>query len=252
MDLSTADLLIKLNKQFYQTFASQFSATRQRLQPGVTRILETIPSDAVILDLGCGNGELARELTRRGHQGPYLGLDFSMELLDVARAGCPELPNISFALTDLSHPNWDSEITSHQPSSVNSQPSEFDIIISFAVFHHLPGRELHLKTFKKVHNLLAPNGCFIHSNWQFMNSPRLKARLQPWDAIGLHRAKVDPGDHLLDWRRGGYGLRYVHQFSEEELQDLAAETGFKVMESFYSDGNEGNLGLYQLWDKLET
>ncbi|HIE48053.1 TPA: class I SAM-dependent methyltransferase, partial [Candidatus Bipolaricaulota bacterium] len=29
------------------------------------------------LDLGCGNGELARDLARRRFRGAYLGLDFS-------------------------------------------------------------------------------------------------------------------------------------------------------------------------------
>jgi len=248
MDSSTANRLIKLNKQFYQTFALQFSATRGRLQPGVLRILETIASDADILDLGCGNGELARELVRRGHQGFYLGLDFSVELLDIARAGSLESPNITFAFTDLSDPKWDLAF-GDMPSAVSGQRSEFDIVLAFAVFHHLPGRELHLQTFTKIHNLLAPNGRLIHSNWQFLNSLRLKARIQPWDAVGLNSSQVDPGDHLLDWRRGGYGLRYVHQFSETELQSLAQITGFEIIETFYSDGHEGNLGLYQVWEK---
>ncbi len=59
---------------------------------------------------------------------------------------------------------------------------------------------------------------------------------------------MDPGDYLLDWRRGGEGLRYVHHFSPEELAELAAETGFRVLETFWSDGEGGNLGLYQVWE----
>jgi len=241
MDSYTTNRLIKLNKQFYQTFAAQFSATRARLQPGVLRVLEMIPSDANILDLGCGNGELACELAQRGHQGLYLGLDFSKELLDVARAGSLGFPNIHYAQADLADPSWNCQL-----SIVNCQLS---IVFAFAALHHLPGRELQLQTLKRVHSLLAPEGRFIHSNWQFLNSPRLKARVQPWDAIGLTSIQVDPGDHLLDWRRGGYGLRYVHQFSAEELRKLAAETSFTVQETFYSDGQEGNLGLYQVWKK---
>ena len=244
MDSHTSNRLIKLNKQFYQTFAAQFSATRERLQPGVVKILEMIPSDATILDLGCGNGELAHELARRGHQGLYLGLDFSKELLDVARAGCEKFPNISFAQADLSDPDWNCQLTIDN--------CQLTIIFAFSALHHLPGRELHLQTLRKVHALLAPNGRFIHSNWQFLNSPRLRARVQPWEAIGLTSIQVDPGDHLLDWRRGGYGLRYVHQFNADELKALAADSGFSVLESFNSDGNEGNLGLYQAWLKRET
>ncbi|HBY08767.1 MAG TPA: hypothetical protein DEH22_13665, partial [Chloroflexi bacterium] len=62
MDNKIAAKLLQLNAEFYQTFAVQFSDTRQRLQPGVLRILDRISSEARILDLGCGNGELARTL----------------------------------------------------------------------------------------------------------------------------------------------------------------------------------------------
>ena len=36
----------------------------------------------------------------------------------------------------------------------------------------------------------------------------------------------------------------------EELQILAAETGFQVVESFYSDGENERLGLYQVWEQI--
>jgi hypothetical protein len=39
VNANTVNRLIQLNDQFYQTFALQFSLTRQRLQPGVHKIL---------------------------------------------------------------------------------------------------------------------------------------------------------------------------------------------------------------------
>jgi hypothetical protein len=39
----------------------------------------------------------------------------------------------------------------------------------------------------------------------------------------------------------------VHHFDEGELGSLAAETGFRIADTFYSDGVTGNLSLYQLW-----
>jgi hypothetical protein len=83
-----------------------------------------------------------------------------------------------------------------------------------------------------------------------LNSPRLAARVQPWEAISLSQDDVDPGDYLLDWRQGGTGLRYVHYFSEPELAELAASTDFEVVESFLSDGENYRLGLYQVWRLL--
>src|SRR5215207_746990 len=81
MDSSTTARLIDLNQDFYTRFGASFSATRHRLQPGVHRVLEMLKGDESILDLGCGNGELAREMAKRGHRGSYLGVDFSRPLL---------------------------------------------------------------------------------------------------------------------------------------------------------------------------
>ena len=64
---------------------------------------------------------------------------------------------------------------------------------------------------------------------------------------------VDAGDVLIDWRAegesAGAALRYVHAFSEEEMQRLAGKSGFQIRESWSSDGKEGNLGLYQVWSR---
>ncbi len=241
MDSATASRLVALNREFYDQFGASFSATRERSQPGVLRILRTLRGDEAILDLGCGNGELARELARRSHRGPYLGLDFSLPLLRAAESQ-PEGFSATFRVVDLT-----------QLSVISDQLSvteHWSLIIAFAVLHHIPGEELRLNLLNTVSALLPDDGRFILSNWQFLNSPRLKARIQPWDRIGLKDSDVDAGDYLLDWRRDGRGLRYVHHFSVEELSGLAGQVGLRVSESFESDGDGGKLGLYQVWRKL--
>jgi 2-polyprenyl-3-methyl-5-hydroxy-6-metoxy-1,4-benzoquinol methylase len=249
MNLDVAARLIQLNRDFYERFGADFSATRQRLQPGVTRLLPTFARDASILDLGCGNGELARTLARNGHRGPYLGLDFSVPLLQEADSSLEGFSAnfVEFDLTKLSV-NSDRSIINYQLLISNLQ-SPFTLITCFATLHHIPSTELRLNLLKTVSTLLAPNGLFLLSNWQFLNSAKLRARIQPWKRIGLSDHDVDEGDYLLDWRRGGEGLRYAHQFSEDELSELAAQTGFVVADSFYSDGDGGNLGLYQTWKR---
>jgi len=232
---TTLSRLVDLNRQFYQTFALPFSTTRQRLQPGVKRILEQIGSQNNLLDLGCGNGELARQLAGRVHMGAYTGLDFSPALLAQASANQPA--NFRFQQADFSSTDWDASL----------QIERYDAILAFAILHHLPGMELRLQVLRKVRLLLSATGRFFHSEWQFLNSPRLKARIQPWGTIGLSEDDVDPGDYLLDWRQGGQGLRYVHHFSRSELEELAEAVGFEVLENFLSDGENDRLGLYQVW-----
>jgi SAM-dependent methyltransferase len=251
--------LLGLNRVFYQTFASEFHDTRQRLQPGVQAVLKPIPRGASILDLGCGNGQLWRTLSKRGHQGSYVGLDFSPELLEFARQYAAGRPGQTlFLQADLAVPGWEEEAllglpidTTVPPEKLAGEGPLFDYILAFAVLHHLPGGSLRNFVIQSVRRLLASRGKFIHSNWQVHNSARLVERIQPWERIGLHPEDVDPGDILMDWRRGGEGLRYVHEFGEAELISLAAENGFTVTQSFYSDGQGGNLGLYQVWEIRE-
>jgi tRNA (uracil-5-)-methyltransferase TRM9 len=242
MDSAIIQRLLDLNRQFYQSFAIQFSATRQRLQPGIRQILQDLPLQAKLLDLGCGNGELARSLLERGQSGMYIGLDFSAALLEIARqrfssAGSLVSFQAQFFQSDLADPDWEC-LTGY---------GNYDFILAFAVLHHLPGAVLRKQLLSRLREHLAPGGSFIHSEWQFLNSPRLVARIQPWEAAGLNASDLDPGDVLLDWRQGGQGLRYVHAFDETELQGLAGETGFTIRSSFYSDGDGGRLGLYQIW-----
>ena len=249
MNSVTADRLIRLTRQFYSEHGRDFSETRAKLQPGVIRLLDILHKDEAILDLGCGNGELARTLSRRGHHGSYLGLDFSPPLLNEAEREAFTFP-VKFIEEDLTAPVWDSVNGKAKDEGGLVPPSPyFDIIFAFAALHHIPGFDIRLKLLEKVYGLLRLEGQFIHSNWQFLNNPHLKARIQTWESIGLSAQDVDPNDYLLDWKRGSTGLRYVHHFDENELSELAEESRFKIVETFYSDGENKRSGLYQIWRK---
>lgn len=245
MEPNVATQLIELNRRFYAEFGPSFSATRGRIQPGVRRIISQMTDHASmehILDLGCGNGQLARTLAETGYRGFYLGLDFSPPLLQDAEHQ-PKGFSVKFFLSDLTDPNWASNLPTFQPST-------FNLIFSFAVLHHIPSHNLRLGILQKVRGLLEPGGKFVHSHWQFRNSEKLTGRIQPWERAQLTAADVDEGDTLLDWRSEGHGLRYVHHFSEQELSTLASQSGFRVVESFLSDGANSKLGLYQTWEGL--
>ncbi len=235
MNSVTAERLLAINREFYNRFGDSFSATRQRLQPGVKKILETIHVDDSVLDLGCGNGHFLHELLRRGHQAPLLGVDFSLPLLRDAES----TPGVAFREIDLTQLSKNSDqlsLTGH-----------WSLITSFATLHHIPSHQIRLDILRAVKKLLNPGGKFILSNWQFLNSEKLKARIQPWNKAGLEDNDVEEGDYLLDWRSGGEGLRYAHQFSAEELLGLAGQAEMSLSESFLSDGENGRLGLYQIW-----
>ncbi len=249
MKYEIAERLLELNRSFYEEQAASFSATRRRIQPGMARCLSEwislhggFPASCGLrlLDVGCGNGNLAAWLIEQGYQGWYTGVDQAAGLLSHGPTG-PD--RVTFRIADLSRPDWLAELP--------TQP--FDLITCFATLHHIPGEGLRLRLLRELKRLLAPEGVFILSVWQINNSPRLLKRIQPWDQVGLTAAVVDQGDVLLDWRadgeESGQAVRYVHIYNDDELQRLAEKSGFGIHQSWVSDGKEGNLGLYQVWSR---
>ena len=240
MDPQTKAKLIEINQNFYNQFARSFSATRNQVQPGVQLLIQNVKPGAAILDIGCGNGTLARALAAQEFAGHYLGGDMSAGLLEKAQLLLkdPPLGSYDFLCIDLASPGWQNSI---------AQLSN-DWLVSFAVLHHLPGEDLRQGTVKAFSQLIAPHGFVAVSVWQWQNSPRLRKRVLPWSTVGLNPENLDQGDVLLDWRAGDSpGVRYVHTFSEDSLTALATQAGFTVNRSFYADGKSGDLALYQVW-----
>lgn len=249
MKYEIAERLLELNRSFYAEQAASFSATRQRIQPGVARFCSEwvtihggFPASAGLrlLDVGCGNGSLAAWLVEEGYQGWYTGVDQSAGLL---RETPGSSDRIAFHIADLSRPDWLADLPT----------PPFDLITCFAVLHHLPGEGLRLRLLRELKRLLAPDGKFALSVWQLNNSPRLLKRIQPWESAGLTADLVEEGDVLLDWQADGEGsagtIRYIHIYNEAELERLAGKSSFRIDQSWYSDGKEGNLGLYQVWSR---
>lgn len=250
MQRQVVEKILQINQEFYQTFAFSFSRTRQRLQPGILMVLNDITLNGNWLDLGCGNGALAREWALQRRQGIYLGLDFSAELLEEARknkpeVGLPEGLRMEFQQADINADNWAGGLAH----------IKWNGILAFAVLHHIPSHELRLKILEQVHQLLPRNGRFIFSVWQLQHSPRLMQRVLAWEKFGILENEVDEGDLLIDWRAEARqvntepGVRYVHLYSRKELSQLAHLSEFSIVNEFESDGRSGNLGLYQIWQK---
>ncbi len=225
-------LLANLNHQFYDGFAETFATSRGSSEPGLERILQDIPPGSRVLDLGCGQGRVASLLPSGC---AYVGLDFSQEMLRQARQRTSAEVAAQFVLADLLNGDW--------PASVNG---EFAWIILRAVLHHIPGGEHRQALLNQAAGLLASNGRLVLANWQFMEVPRLRQRVLDWSAVNLTAADVEPGDYLLDWRRDGYGLRYVHWVDEAETLRLADAAGLRVETLFRADGHQNALTLYAI------
>jgi SAM-dependent methyltransferase len=79
-------------ERFADEFLSRWERRRYRQPPLLRRWLAHLPKTAQILDLGCGSGQDADELRRRGHH--VIGLDRTAALLAFARRQSAVLPLI--------------------------------------------------------------------------------------------------------------------------------------------------------------
>ncbi len=234
--------LLRLNQEFYATYAQSFAATRHSVQPGVQRLLPQIMRAEVMLDLGCGNGNLAELLKSEGFCGNYFGVDENTYFLEQAAAATQDAAfgSYTFMQGSLVNADWLELV------------DEADAICSFATLHHLPGTDLHRQLFSSVSSKLSPQGRFFFSCWQVLGNQRLEKHLVPWKPTGLENEQIKENDLLMDWRADPgkpAKLRYIHHFFPSELRALGESHGLLLQDEFFSDGKEGNLGLYQVWQK---
>ncbi len=236
MDRRTVERLLAINRQFYTEFARSFADSRTLSDPAITCILPDIPQRARVLDVGCGNGRLALLLDRERPGVQYVGLDAIPELVEIARRQCERLTSIGarFHQVDIARSGWHRDVPG----------APFDRVLLLAVLHHIPGWTTRAQALQESAALLAPDGRLILSTWQFLDAPRLRRKFVSWDVVGIPEEALEAGDHLLDWKRGGRGVRYCHLVDEAEVEQLAAEAGLRVRRTFRAGGREGNLSLF--------
>jgi len=104
-----------------------------------------------LLDLGCGNGVLARAILARHPQAQCALVDFSEPMLDAAGAQLGDRePQPQFVLADLGTPDWRRALT-----------GTFDVIVSGYAIHHLPDQRKR-DLYGEIFVLLAAGGIFVN------------------------------------------------------------------------------------------
>ncbi len=241
MDREIIERLLAVNRSFYASFADHFAASRSISDPALTSILPYLPHRARILDVGCGNGRLALLLDQERPGSTYVGVDAIPELIGEARTRAGQLPrtHVAFRVRDVTQRDWTQDLPC----------APYDCVVVLAVLHHIPDFDLRAQVLHGVATVLKGRGFVILSTWRFLAHRRMRRKIVAWDEVGLDESDLDPGDYLLDWKRGGRGLRYCHAVDEEEIDQLAAATGFVVRETFRAGGREGDLSLFAILDR---
>lgn len=106
-------------------------------------ILKTLPKDASVLDIGCGDGSLTTQKFAKRFK--ITGLDISLKQIEAAKRNNP---TSTFVLANV--------------AEIDFPKNTFHGIISFYCFNHIPRSE-YKKLFQKIIAWIKPGGFFISS-----------------------------------------------------------------------------------------
>ncbi len=162
---------------------------------------------AHILDLGCGEASLAKELLDQG-AASYLGLDGSRNMVERAKHN---LAGTTGRVVQADIQAW------QYPSSA------FDRVISRLVFHYLQDVDF---VFQQVFQALQPDGRFVFS----AEHPVITSCNRAWQAGGARQDWIvddyfEVGPRLTQWL-GGQVVKY-HRTVEDYFRGLQ-RAGFQV------------------------
>jgi tRNA (uracil-5-)-methyltransferase TRM9 len=253
--------LDEINRRFYERFASGFHTTREHGWTGWVSLLDELPkSDLTVLDIGCGNGRLARFLDkgwcgeRNGSIKAFYGVDQCEALLDFARAESLSFPAhwsrwFWASILDASHAGAE---------GVSAGPDlEADWVTLFGVMHHVYGYERRMALLLWAASRLRVGGVLSVSLWDFGAHTKWDKKKLDWndhaEQLNLDLAALESGDYLLGWAGDGDTPRYCHWVSRQEEQrmvaDVQARTGGRLS-SGKRIGSEADLNRYWCWRRL--
>lgn len=208
------------NAELYNRSASDWKRTEPILlsdftaRPFVLSWCEPISGQRV-LDLGCGEGYIARQLKKRG-AAHVEGIDISQEMIAGAIAAEEAEPmGIRYQVCDAS-----------QPSGFDDD--EFDLVVAVFLFNYV-NREQMTSIMKEVLRILRSGGRFIfsvpHPCFAFLHDEQPPFYFQR-DGAGYFSAR----DELFEgriWRRDGTNVpvRCVHKTLDDYF-DALASAGF--------------------------
>jgi len=170
-------------------------------------LLNHVPANCEeALEIGCGTGAFARQLAERC--GNVTAIDFSAEMIRVARERSRRFVNLQFEMADVM--TWD------------FPKSRFDFVCTIATLHHLDQREL----LPKIRHALKPRGVLVILD--LVQSSTAVERML--DVIGLgvssglrliHNGRLQPPPEVRKaWEQHG---KHDHYATVKQMRSLADE-----------------------------
>ena len=143
-------------EQFYDDLSSKYTDLIKKCVPRYQEMLysmfQYIPENFKpkrIIDLGCGTGNLTREILDHFPDAEIHALDLSEEILDECKKRFPNAHDITYIKADFKH--------------MNLEPNTYDLVMSSIAIHHIED-PFKIKLYKDVFRALKANGLFIFAD----------------------------------------------------------------------------------------
>ena len=255
-----AEILCRINSDFYRNHGDSFSETRGGPWHGWERCLSLAGlgekeggafsgshGKLSVLDLACGNLRFARYLSARM-------LQTALDYYAFDNADALVLPQLS-GKSWICYRNLDIMDVLLREASLDTclVAPPCDLAVCFGFMHHVPLAKYREELLASLVTQVCEGGFVFVSFWQFLENPTLarkaqkahRAALEDLGIEGLAEA-LGENDFLLDWKGVPGAWRYCHSFTEAEIDSLVASLAGKarVVDRFNSDGRSGDLNSY--------
>jgi N-acetylglucosaminyldiphosphoundecaprenol N-acetyl-beta-D-mannosaminyltransferase len=200
-------------KKTYDKIAKNFSSTRHFDWGEFDFFSKYLKKGQKVLDLGCGNGRLMDFLKK--HEVNPTGMDYSSELLKIAKDKHPDIDFIQGDMTEL-------------PFADES----FDLVVMLASFHHLENPKRRNDCLSEIHRILKKDGIIIMTNWNLLYQNRYSKQKKK----ALIRSILPHWNHqefIINFGKEK-NPRYYYAFKLNELSKLITDNFFKIREAFYT------------------
>lgn len=187
-----------------------------------------------VLELGCGNGYLAQKINEVFTELDYTAIDYSPELIDIAKSRM--LENINFINGDM--------------RELNLEANSFDIIITNRSVINLLGKKQQNKALENIYSLLKPQGHYLFS----------ESFIEPLNSLNRERRKYQlddilPSKHNLYLTDGT--LKFLEKLGLERKKMLS--DSHQLSTYFYSSRvlhnltlNEGDSSKNKLFNEIAS
>ncbi len=202
----------------YDNFAKTFASSRKNMKWAELEYFFSLLKKGSILDIWCWSGRLLEQYNKNlwWYPDTYIWVDLSQGLLDEAAKSFP----------DMNFRQWDMLYTQDI-----CEWQSFDDIFLIASFHHLRTTRERQSLLKQLYLLLNSGWKIYMTNWALNSDFNKEKYISSY--ISWSENELWWWDYSIKiWK----DFRYYHCFTILELNTLATQAGFKVLENRLFDG----------------